>query len=127
MATLRTRRLGRRVFRDDIAVADVFHDVVTVRRGGVDRARLDEVEIELLPAGGDDDIAGSRRPCDGRGRWSDERPKVFRVLDLTAAGAMPIAADATPEERVAAMLAHRCARCSAPIRGAPWFGPRAAP
>ena len=71
VATLRTRRLGRRVFRDDIAVADVFHDVVTVDDESATRARLDEVEIELLPAGDDDDMRRcSRRPCDGPGQWS---------------------------------------------------------
>jgi CHAD domain-containing protein len=105
VATLRTRRLGRRVFRDDVAVADVFHDVVTVDDESAARARLDEVEIELLPAGDDGDMRRLAKTLRRSGAVvGDERPKVFRVLDLTAAGAIPVTAEATPEERVAAML-----------------------
>jgi CHAD domain-containing protein len=108
VATLRTRRLGRRVFRDDIAVADVFHDVVTVDDESAVRARLDEVEIELLPAGDDGDMRRLAKTLRRAGAvLGDERPKVFRVLDLTAADGIPATADATAEERVAAMLARQ--------------------
>jgi CHAD domain-containing protein len=106
VATLRTRRLGRRVFRDDVAVADVFHDVVTVDDDGAARARLDEVEIELLPAGDDGDLRRLAKTLRRAGAIAgDERPKVFRVLDLTAASGADVAADAAPEERLGAMLA----------------------
>ena len=104
-ATLRTRRLGRRFFRDEVAVADVFHDVVTVDEDAAVRARLDEVEIELLPAGDDRDMRRLAKTLRRAGAVAgDERPKVFRVLDLTAGGA-PVAADSSPEGRLAAMLA----------------------
>jgi CHAD domain-containing protein len=104
-ATLRTRRLGRRVFRDEVAVADVFHDVVTVDEKSAVRARLDEVEIELLPAGDDRDMRRlAKTLCRAGAVVGDERPKVFRVLDLPAGEAAP-AADASPEGRLAAMLA----------------------
>jgi CHAD domain-containing protein len=106
VATLRTRRLGRRVFRDDTAVADVFHDVVTVDDESAVRARLDEVEIELLPAGDNGDMRRLAKTLRRAGAVvGDERPKVFRVLDLTAADGIPVTADSTAEERVAAMLA----------------------
>src|SRR3954471_17230501 len=55
VATLRTRRLGRRVFRDDVAVADVFHDVVTVDDESAARARLDKVRTSFLPPGAHED------------------------------------------------------------------------
>jgi CHAD domain-containing protein len=103
-ATLRTRRLGRRVFRDEAAVADVFHDVVTVDEESAAKARLDEVEIELLPAGDERDMRRLAKMLRRAGAVvGDERPKVFRVLDLTAGEALP-AANASPEGRLAAML-----------------------
>jgi CHAD domain-containing protein len=106
VATLRTRRLGRRVFRDDVPVADVFHDVVTVEDDAASLARLDEVEIELLPAGGERDMRRLAKLLRRAGAIDgDDRPKVFRVLDLAAADRAAAAADASPEERLAAMLA----------------------
>jgi CHAD domain-containing protein len=105
VATLRTRRLGRRVFRHEVPVADVFHDVVTVEDESAARVRLDEVEIELLPAGDDRDMRHLAKTLRRAGAVvGDERPKVFRVLDLTAGAAMAVTADAAPEERLAAML-----------------------
>ncbi len=105
VAVLRTRRLGRRVFRDEVAVADVFHDVVTVDDGSAIEARLDEVEIELLPAGDDGDMRRLAKTLRRAGAVvGDERPKVFRVLDLTADAGIPITAKASVEARVAAML-----------------------
>lgn len=104
VATLRTRRLGRRVFRGEVAVADVFHDVVTVDEDAAVKARLDEVEIELLPAGGERDMRRLAKTLRRAGAVvGDERPKVFRVLDLTAAAA-PVADDSSPEGRLGAML-----------------------
>lgn len=106
VATLRTRRLGRRVFHDDVAVADVFHDVVTVDEGAAVQPRLDEVEIELLPAGGDRDLRRLAKLLRRAGAVDgDDRPKVFRVLDLTAADGAGAAVDGSGEERLAAMLA----------------------
>jgi CHAD domain-containing protein len=105
VATLRTRRLGRRVFRDDLAVADVFHDVVTVDDEAAVRARLDEVEIELLPAGDDRDMRRLAKTLRRAGAVvGDERPKVFRVLDLPASAGIAVTADSAPEERLGAML-----------------------
>jgi CHAD domain-containing protein len=104
-ATLRTRRLGRRVFRDEVPVADVFHDVVTVDEDGAVRPRLDEVEIELLPAGGDRDLRRLAKLLRRAGAVDgDDRPKVFRVLDLTADGGAAAAPAGSAEERLAAML-----------------------
>jgi CHAD domain-containing protein len=104
VATLRTRRLGRRVFRDAAAVADVFHDVVTVDDDDVALSRLDEVEIELLPAGDDRDLRRLAKTLQRAGAAEgDGRPKVFRVLDLAAAGGD--VSDETPEGRLGAMLA----------------------
>jgi CHAD domain-containing protein len=105
VATLRTRRLGRRVYRDDVAVADVFHDVVTVDEETAARARLDEVEIELLPAGDERDMRRLEKTLRRAGAVvGDERPKVFRVLDLTAGGDAPAEDGDSPEGRLAAML-----------------------
>ncbi|HSD01295.1 MAG TPA: CYTH and CHAD domain-containing protein [Gaiellales bacterium] len=106
VATLRTRRLGRRVFRGDVAVADVFHDVVTVDEDAAVQPRLDEVEIELLPAGEERDMRRLAKVLRRAGAIDgDTRPKVFRVLDLAAAGGAASAADGSPAERLAAMLA----------------------
>jgi CHAD domain-containing protein len=105
VATLRTRRLGRRVFRDDVAVADVFHDVVTVEDESAVQTRLDEVEVELLPAGGEGDMRRLVKTLRRAGAVvGDERPKVFRVLDLTAAAGTAVTAETTAEGRLAAML-----------------------
>jgi CHAD domain-containing protein len=106
VATLTTRRLGRRVIRDEVPVADVFHDVVTVDDEAAARTRLDEVEIELLPAGDERDMRRLAKMLRRAGAVvGDERPKVFRVLDLAAAGAPDPAADGSPEGRLGAMLA----------------------
>jgi CHAD domain-containing protein len=105
VATLRTRRLGRRVFRDEIPVADVFHDVVTVDDESAARARLDEVEIELLPAGDDRDMRRLAKTLRRSGAVvGDERPKVFQVLDLTAGTGIAVTADTAPEQRLGGML-----------------------
>ena len=78
VATLTTRRLGRRVVRDEVPVADVFHDVVTVAEEDAARARLDEVEIELLPAGDERDMRRLAKMLRRAGAVvGDERPKVF--------------------------------------------------
>ena len=106
VATLRTRRLGRRVVRNEIAVADVFHDVVTVDDESAVRARLDEVEIELLPAGDERDMRRLAKTLRRAGAVvGDERPKVFRVLDLTAGAPVAVTAETAPAERLGAMLA----------------------
>jgi len=106
VATLRTRRLGRRIFHDDVPVADVFHDVVTVDEDLAVRPRLDEVEIELLPGGGDRDMRRLAKLLRRAGAVDgDDRPKVFRLLDLAAPDGAAPAADAPGEVRLAAMLA----------------------
>jgi len=106
VATLTTRRLGRRVVRDEVPVADVFHDVVTVAEEDAARARLDEVEIELLPAGDERDMRRLAKMLRRAGAVvGDERPKVFQVLDLPAAAVGGPDADAPPAVRLGAMLA----------------------
>jgi len=106
VATLTTRRLGRRVVRDEVPVADVFHDVVTVAEEDAARARLDEVEIELLPAGDERDMRRLAKMLRRAGAVvGDERPKVFQVLDLPAAAVAGADADAPPAVRLGAMLA----------------------
>jgi len=105
VATLTTRRLGRRVFRDEVPVADVFHDVVTVADESVARTRLDEVEIELLPAGDERDMRRLAKTLRRAGAIAaDDRPKVFRVLDLPGLDGAGPDADAAPAERLGAML-----------------------
>src|SRR4029078_8445311 len=104
-ATLTTRRLGRRVVCDEVPVADVFHDVVTVAEEDAARARLDEVEIELLPAGDERDMRRLAKMLRRAGAVvGDERPKVFQVLDLPAAGVGRPDADAPPAGRLGAVL-----------------------
>jgi CHAD domain-containing protein len=106
VATLTTRRLGRRVFRDEVPVADVFHDVVTVSDEAVARTRLDEVEIELLPAGDERDLRRLAKTLRRAGAVAaDDRPKVFRVLDLPSPDVAGSDPGASPAERLGAMLA----------------------
>ncbi|HYX85559.1 MAG TPA: CYTH and CHAD domain-containing protein [Gaiellales bacterium] len=106
VATLRTRRQGRRLYRGEVPVADVFHDLVTVE--GEADGRLEEVEIELLADGRPNDMRRIGKILARAGASpGDERPKVFRVLGIEAAPA--IAADGPAPVRLGAM-------CSAQVR-----------
>jgi CHAD domain-containing protein len=81
IAQLRTKRRGFRV-ADDGLIAEVTLDAVEVLEGGKVIGRFDEVEAELIE-GDPAELHGLAKVLRKAGaRPSDQRPKLFRALDL---------------------------------------------
>lgn len=86
VATLRTHRRGVRVTREGDAVAEVTIDHVDVLDAGRAAGGFTEIEIELVGAGTEDDLAALGKRLRGAGaRRSPGTAKVLRVLALPAA------------------------------------------
>jgi CHAD domain-containing protein len=96
VAQLRTRRETIRVRRDEVHVADVVLDAVTVLVGRNVVAAFDEVEVELVD-GAEKDLRRLERELRAAGATDAGGPsKLARALGAAANGASPGRRDGTP-------------------------------
>src|SRR5262245_47456718 len=110
VARLRTRRETARVKRDDVHLADVVHDAVTVLENGDVVAAFDELEIELID-GDEDDLLRLEHTLREAGATDAGGPsKLARALGSPPGAAGDGAAPTTPAAVLGRALREQHAR-----------------